>query len=352
MSSNGIGLRARFERGAGNLMLALPAPLQRLLSGGRAIRIDGQELASEIQLTLFLLARSGHPSFETLPVPEARRETARTAETFAGPQIPMAQVEPVSIPGPAGDIPARFYVPAGSSPPAPLLVFYHGGGWVLCGLDSHDEACRLLAQEAGVRLLSVDYRLAPEHPFPAAPEDALAAFRWAVAESDRLGVDPDRIALAGDSAGGNLTCVVSQLALREGGPLPAFQMPFYPVTDLSKKHPSYQLFSDGFFLTEKQMDWYRGHYLPNDAAGFDPMASPLLAEDCSGLPPAHIITAGFDPLRDEGEAYARKLEKAGVEVELRRHPHLIHGFANMISLGSVCREAMREAAGVLRRALA
>jgi len=346
-----LGLRDRFEGALARALLSLPAGVQTLLAGGRRIHVDGQDLEPELQLALRLMALSGHPSFETLPVPAARAEAARAAAAFAGPPLPMDRVEDFTIPGPGGDLPVRHYVPPGSEPGGALLVYFHGGGWVLCGLDTHDEPCRVLAREARVRVLSVDYRLAPEHRFPAAADDALAAFRWAAAHAGDLGVGAEHIAVAGDSAGGNLTIVTSLLAARDGGPRPIFQMPIYPVTDLSAKHPSYRLFPDGFFLTEAQMDWYRGHYLPDEAAARDPRASPLLADDLSGLPPAYVVTAGFDPLRDEGEAFARKLEAAGTPVTLRRHAGLIHGFVNMLSLASVARTAMQEAATALGRGL-
>ena len=346
-----LGVRERVEARLARLLLGLPVPLQRLLAGGRALRRDGQTLEAETQLLLRLLALSGRRGFETLTPAEARRELARTARLFAGPPRPMARVELLALPGPGGPVPARLYLPLGLAAPRPLLVYFHGGGWVLCDLDTHDEPCRFLAAEAGVAVLSVDYRLAPEHRFPAAVEDALAAFRFASDQAASLGVDAGRIAVGGDSAGGNLAAVVSQLAVSEGGPRPAFQLLFYPVTDLSTKHASYRLFAEGFFLTEQQMDWYRGHYLPDEAAARDPRASPLVARDLAGLAPAYLATAGFDPLRDEGEAYGARLREAGVPTTLRRHAGLVHGFCNALSLGRRAREAMGEAARALRDAL-
>jgi acetyl esterase len=198
----------------------------------------------------------------------------------------------------------------------------------------------------------VDYRLAPEYPFPAAVEDALAAFRFANAETERLGVDPARIAVGGDSAGGNLAAVVAQLAADGDGPAPAFQLLIYPVTDVSEKRDSYRLFRDGYGLTEAEMDWYRDHYLPDEAAALDPRASPLLAPDLAGLPPAYMATAGFDPLRDEGEEYAARLRAAGVPVVLTRHPGLIHAFVNAVNVSPLAREAVLEAVGALRMGLA
>jgi acetyl esterase len=230
----------------------------------------------------------------------------------------------------------------------PLLVYLHGGGWVRGDLHTHDNTCRFLAREAGVIVLSVDYRLAPEHKFPAAVEDSFAAFRWAHENAAELGVDQNAIAVGGDSAGGNLAAVVGQLAAADGGPVPAFLLIIYPATDFSEKRRSVKLFREGFLLTESDMDWYTAHYLPDKEAERDPRASPLLADDLSGTPPAYVMTAGFDPLRDEGEAYALRLREAGVPVALRRHSGLIHGFANMTGVGRTGRAAMLEAAGALR----
>lgn len=347
----GRGFREQIEGALARGLLRLPAPLLRLLAGGRAVRRDGQELDAQMQLACFLLAHSGHPSFETLSPPAARAEIRRTAAAFSGTPLPLASVEQRRIPGPAGEIGARLYRPFMSDRPLPLLVYFHGGGWVVCDLDTHDACCRFLALHAGMNVLSVDYRLAPEHRFPAAVDDCVAAFRWAAGHAAELGSDPARIAVGGDSAGGNLSAVVAQATARDGGAQPALQLLLYPVTDLSGKHESYRLFGEGFFLTEKQMDWYRGHYLPDEPAARDPRASPLLARDLRGLAPAHVVTVGFDPLRDEGERYANALAAAGVEVTLRRHAGLVHGFANAPDLGAGPKMAMEEICATLRRAL-
>jgi len=278
---------------------------------------------------------------------EARAEIARGAASFAGTLVPVARVESLTLAGAAGPLAARLYVPEGAI--GGLLVYYHGGGWVVGDLDTHEAPCRFLARETGLAVLAVDYRRAPEHRFPAAVDDALAAFRWASAESARLGVPPGRVAVGGDSAGGNLAAVVALLATREGGPRPRAQLLIYPVTDLSTKHPSYRLFADGFFLTERDMDWYRGNYLPDAAAALDPRASPLLAPDLHGLPPAVILSAGFDVLRDEGEAFAKRLAEAGVPVTHRRVPGQIHGFGNATGISASARTAMGEAARTLAK---
>jgi acetyl esterase len=318
---------------------------------GRPVRIDGQELEPEVQLVLKLVARGGRPSLEELPVAEARAELLREARLVEGGKAAVAATEEIGIPGPDGLIRGRLYRPRGGTGPLPLLVYLHGGGWVVGDLDSHDGVCRFLAHEARILVLSVDYRRAPEHRFPAAAEDAFAAFEFAVDRAVELGARPDAIALGGDSAGGNLTAAVTLIARAAGGPQPAFALMLYPATDLSAKRESYRLFGDGFFLTERQMDWYRDHYLPSEEAARDPRASPLLADDLGGLPPAYVATAGFDPLRDEGEEYARRLRAAGVPVTLRRHAGLIHGFANATSIGRTSKAAMIEAVEALRGAL-
>jgi acetyl esterase len=344
VSPNQQGLRARIEGGIAIALGRLPAVVQRLLAGGRPVRIDGLELDPSVQLALVLLRLSGHRGLDTMSPAAARAELNRNALAFAGALSPIARTETLRVAGAEGPLDARLYVPADDGRRRALVVYYHGGGWVVGSLDSHDPACRFLARETDAMVLAVDYRLAPEHRFPAAVDDTLAAFRWAVREAQALGVDPARIAVGGDSAGGNLAAVVSQLATRDGGPRPAAQLLVYPVTDVSSKHDSYRLFADGFFLTEREMDWYRHHYLPDEAAALDPRVSPLLAADLRGLPPAIVLTAGFDVLRDEGEAYARRMESAGVAVRRRRHAGLIHGFCNATGVSPPARAAMQEAA--------
>jgi len=329
------------------IVTALPPFVQRLLSGGRAVRVDGLELEPDIQLLLALQRLRGDRHLDTMTPAEARVEIAGGAASFAGTPVPVARVESLTLPGAAGPLAARLYVPDGEI--RGLLVYYHGGGWVVGDLDTHEAPCRFLAREAGMAVLSVAYRLAPEHRFPAAVDDALAAFRWASTESARFGVPPDRVAVAGDSAGGNLASVVALLAAREGGSRPRAQLLIYPVTDLSTNHLSYRLFAEGFFLTERDMDWYRAQYLPDEAAARDPRASPLLAPDLRGLPPAVVLTAGFDVLRDEGEAYAKRLAEAGVPVTHRRVPGQIHGFGNATGISESARAAMLEAARTLAR---
>ena len=232
-----------------------------------------------------------------------------------------------------------------------MLVYYHGGGWVIGDLDTHDGVCRFLAAATGALVLSVDYRLAPEHPFPAPVDDARAAFGWAVQNAAELGADPARVAVGGDSAGGNLAAVVTRLAREAGGLQPAMQLLLYPATDDVETWPSRRVFAAGFLLTAADMDWFRDHYLPDPALSAHPDVSPFQAEDLSGLPPAYVATAGFDPLRDEAEAYAKKMREAGVAVTLRRHPGLTHGFAQMAAVSRTSRAAMLEVAGALQMGL-
>jgi acetyl esterase len=347
MDAPSLSARDRVTGQVVRSLCASPLVLGRLIAG-RPVEIDGQTLATDMQMLLRLTALAPEPDLETLTPPEARADLRRVALALEGPKVPVARVEQLELPGPAGPLGARLYVPEQGPTPLPLLVYFHGGGWVRGDLDTHDNTCRFLAKHAGVLVLSVDYRLAPEHLFPAAVDDAFAAFRFAVDNAKELGADPAAVAVGGDSAGGNLTAAVAQLAVADGGPVPAFLLVIYPATDFSTKWRSHELFREGFFLTERHMDWYRSRYLPDEDAALDPRASPLLAEDVSGLPPAYIVTAGFDVLRDEGEAYADRLREAGVPVALRRHRGLIHGFANMIAVGRSPRYAMLEAAGALR----
>ena len=330
-----------------------PGVLRRLF--GRPVQIEGQTLAPDIQALLGMAKLAGAESFtEGVAVETARRNRLLEAEVVAErPPLPMARVEPVEIPGPAGTIAARHYVPHGAAPESgPLLVYFHGGGWVIGDLDTHDAPCRFLAANSGVRVLAIDYRLAPEHPFPAAPEDAFAAYAWASANAAALGCDPGRVAVGGDSAGANLAAAVSLLAREAGLRLPAMQLLIYPVTVTDEEMPSRHTFGDGFLLSRPDMDFFEGHYLPAGTDRGDTRVSVLRAADLSGLPPAYLAIAGFDPLRDEGVAFAKRLEEAGVPVSLRLHPGLVHTFANLTAIGPSARQAMLEAVGALRMGLA
>ncbi len=314
---------------------------------GAPVIADGQQLHAEEQLAIKLLELSGAASIETMTVSEARAQVRSDAAAFAGSPLEMAQVNELTV---ADTIPGRCYVPAGVETPGPLLLYFHGGGFVVGDLNTHDNSCRFLARQAGVRVLAIDYRLAPEHRFPAAADDAVQAFRWVREHSAKLGVDRGRIAVGGDSAGGNLAAVIAQTI--RGGVGPAFQLLFYPWLDLSSKRDSYRLFGQNFYLTEGQLDWYRAHYLADDADAFDPRCSPALTSDLAGIAPAYIATAGFDPLRDEAEEYAARLRDAGVRACTHRQDGLLHAFFNTIGFGRASREAVLQAAGALRVGLA
>jgi len=333
-------------------LCGLPPRVQRLLFG-KPPELDGQRLAPDIHTLLWLdrLVDDGD-SKEKKSVEETRADRLKEARIVAHrPAIAMARVEPVSIPGPAGPMDARLYVPPAASEPSPLLVYFHGGGWVIGGLDTHDDPCRFLAAHSGVSILSVDYRLAPEHPFPAAAEDAFAAYGWATANAERLGAESGRIGVGGDSAGANLAAAACLTARKAELPPPAMQLLIYPVTETAGAARSRRTFGEGFLLTRADMDWFETHYLPPGVDRGDPRVAPLGADDLSGLPPAYVATAGFDPLRDEGEAFARRLREAGVKVALRRHPGLIHTFLNLTAICPTAREAVLEAAGALRMGL-
>jgi acetyl esterase len=328
----------------------VPTRAKRLLSGGRSVTIDGNTLDPTLQLALSGLRAFGINGLVLGQDPAASRAQLREMTLgFGGPLIHVG-VSDVSIPGPAGPIPARHYHPA-TSGPAPLVVFYHGGGWVIGDLDTHDPVCRLTCRDADVHVLSIDYRLAPEHPAPAAVDDAYAAFKWACEHAEELGAIPDKIAVGGDSAGGNLAAIVSQLARDENpqGPQPVLQWLIYPRTDFTAQTRSLTLFADGFLLTKADIDWFTDQYLGGSGVDpADPRVSPLFAESLARLPPALIATAGFDPLRDEGNRYAAALHEAGTHVDLRSMRSLTHGFANLFPLGGGSALATTELISALR----
>ncbi len=281
--------------------------------------------------------------------PAVAREANRVPPAVPGPT--MASEEDRAIPGPAGDIPVRIYRPTDATDHS-LLVWYHGGGWVIGDLDGADVNCRELAARSGSVVVSVDYRLAPESRFPAAHEDCYAATVWAAEHAAELGADANRLVVGGDSAGGNLAAVVSLRARDENGPAIRFQLLVYPVTDHNFETVSYRDNAEGYLLTRDGMIWFWGHYLGPDGDGAHPHASPLQAESLAGLPPAHVITAEYDPLRDEGEAYASRLQEAGVPTTHTRYAGQIHAFFNMHGVLDDATNAVEEAAQKVKAALA
>jgi len=328
----------------------LPDTAKRLLSGGKALCIDGNTLDPTLQMLLAARRATGVDGLVAGDnVPVSRANFDALSKDLDERDVRVGETRSVPIPGPAGVIPARHYRPATGGGPAPLVVFFHGGGWVLGGLDSYDSACRLICRDAGVHVLAVDYRLAPEHSAPDAVDDAYAAYRWAREHAVELGADPRRVAVGGDSAGGELAAVVTWLARDAGDPLPALQWLIYPVTELRGSTRSRSLFSSGFLLTKHDMDFFEDCYL--DGSGLDasdPLVSPLRAQDLSGLSPALVVTAGFDPLRDEGDHYATRLREAGVAVDHRRMLSMTHGFINLNALGGGVSRANAEILSALR----
>ena len=286
------------------------------------------------------------PPLRSLPVEESRA-ILRDAPRPEGP--PIHQVENRTIPGPGGELAVRIYRPGVGL--RAVIVYFHGGGWVVCDLDSHDRACRSLADATGATVVSVDYRLAPEHPFPAAADDGLAATSWVAAHADELGVDPNRLAVAGDSAGGNLAAAVPLMARAAGGPRIAFQLGIYPVLAADFDTPSYRENAERYFLTRSDMEWFWDQYVPVRADRTNPIAAPLSEPDLTGLPPSHIITAEHDPLRDEGAAYANRLREAGVPSTNTRYGGMFHGFFAMGALLPTAEQAFADVTGVLRRVL-
>ena len=294
------------------------------------------------------------PGMSEVSVADMRAFMASGAMMLSEPGADVEEVRTAEVASAAGPVPIRHYRPLGA-PPGPLgaLVWMHGGGFVAGDLQSADPVARDLCAGSGLMVVSVDYPLAPEHPFPAAPEAGLAVTAWVVDHAEELGVDPGRVAVGGDSAGGNLAATVAQLARDRGGPAIAFQLLVYPVVDHLGSFPSVKENGEGYLLTAEAMAWFSAHYAGGaDIDDRDPMMSPIYAADLAGLPPALVITAEFDPLRDEGEAYAMRLRQAGVPVQTTRYDGMIHGFFTMTTITPRAREAIGEAVGALRMALA
>ncbi len=304
-------------------------------------------LDPELAEILMKAERSGRPPLESLPLDEARREHRRRADVFGLPPEPMAATDERTVAGMAGPIRVRFYVPSDRA--ESLLVFYHGGGWTIGDCDTHDRACRFLAARAGCRVASVDYRLAPEHPYPAAVEDAWSAWRTIAEHAPDWGAAPNRLAVGGDSAGGNLAAVVAHRAKNGGGP--RLQLLIYPSVDHIGRYASIERYGKGYLLTKALIDRFQNYYLPDPARRREPAASPLLHDDFAGVAPAFVQTAGFDPLQDEGAAYVKKLAAAGVPVEHKHYPSLLHGYMQLAGGVRAAKAAMEDAAHALRRVL-
>lgn len=345
-----MGDQRRIGDRVGSLVMSalctLPERAQVLLSRRPSVVLDGNTLAPELQLLIAVNETRGQM---VLTTPDSLRKQQRDAALLvSGRKTPVGSVRDLEIDGGVGRLRARHYAPARGDG-APLLVFFHGGGFVFGDLDTHDAPCRVLCKHAEMHVLAVDYRLAPECPFPAPVEDARAALRWAQRHAADLGADPARVGIGGDSAGANLSAAVALLAANDGGPAPACQMLIYPAVDRATKWPSLELFAEGFLLTGASIQWFHRQYSGGTGAhDSDSRLNPLIAASHANLAPALVVTAGFDPLRDEGEAYAAALHEAGTITVTRRFDSLIHGFFNLVGVSPLSRDAVIEIAGITR----
>jgi acetyl esterase len=325
----------------------IPPWLKLLLAGGRKVTIDGNTLDPTLQLMLAGQRLSGTGGLGAAEDVEVARALMRNSHVAMATHIDVATTD-FTIPGPDGPLRTRHYRPDVAKA-APLLVFFHGGGFVVGDLESHDGLCRMICRDAVIHVLSVDYRLAPEHKAPAAEDDCVAAYQWALGHAAELGSDPSRIAVGGDSAGGTLAALVALRSRERGLSQPVLQVLLYPALDLSARTRSRNLFSDGFFVSKQEIAWFTDLYLGGtDIAADDAQVSPVQTFDLSGLAPALVVTAGFDPLRDEGNEYAAALRAAGVTVDHRQFDTLAHGFASVAPFGGGSADAMTATISAIR----
>jgi acetyl esterase len=342
-----MSIRDKLESTIARALFSMPTSLTGKLIGRPKTNRAGATLDPTVQLGIEVLRLSGRPELNTLEPPIARAQFRAMIPAMDLARADLPRIEQLSIPGPAGPIPARLYLATKEPGPHSTLVFFHGGGFTIGDLDTHDPPCRELARASGAAVIAVDYRLAPEHRFPAAVDDALAAYRWIRDHGSSIGVDPRRIAVAGDSAGGTLSATISRTCAvsKEAGPIA--QILIYPLTDLTQLEGSREEFQEGFLLTRSLISYFQKHYFDRDQSR-DPRASPLLAEDVTGIPPTLILTAGFDPLRDEGEAYAKKLTASGARVEHVLYPSLTHGFFSMAGVVPAAKRSVEKCAAFLK----
>lgn len=343
---DGMSVQRSIARG----LLRLPAPLLLRLAGGRPLVIDGRVMDLRAQVISALAARG--PQMHTGSAARGRKLAADSFALSNAPRRPGIVVRDATMPGPGGPLPVRHYTPAGGTAPRPGILYFHMGGWVIGGLPTCDHFCSLLTERVGAHVVSVDYRLAPEHRFPAALEDGFAAYEWMHAEHATLGIDPERIAVMGDSAGGCMTAVLCQEMRRRGRPQPRLQVPIYPATDLARDDIGSRASCGRVYpLTKDMMDWFMSHWLaqPSDASAV--LASPLREPDLAGLAPAFVVTAGFDVLRDEGQEYAQRLEAAGVPTTYRCFDTLPHAFTALSGLVPAAGVANEAIAAFVRDAL-
>lgn len=309
-------------------------------------------MALDPQLKAWLDHLKADPLDWRRPMERAREEFFKGARAFETDAPKLSRIDNVIADGAAGPISGRLYTPEGASlGPGPGIVFFHGGDFMLADLESHDMLCRRLAGDSRCRVLALDYRRAPEHVFPAGLDDAVAGFSWAVRSAPALKIDPDRLAIAGDSAGANIATVAARRLRDQGGPEPALQALFYPITQFVEATPSRLQFAEGFFLTARAIDFFKQAYLGGQIDPHNADASPLLATNLAGLPPTLIVTAGFDPLRDEARAYAEALAKAGVPVLVKDFPSQVHGFFSMTAVSKIAREGIADCAAYIAASL-
>jgi acetyl esterase/lipase len=327
-------------------LLSLPTPVLRLMSGGGVVYQGGRTLDPRLQY-LAAQARSA-PALAILSPEEARRASAGAFASMSGDPEAGVRCEPLTVPGPGGAIPARLYRPENQDPEAPVMVFAHMGGGVIGDLETCHAFCTILARAGRGPVISVDYRLAPEHRFPAGLEDVLAAYRYARDNAQRFGAPLAQAAIGGDSMGGNFAAIACQELKRAGEPQPVLQLLIYPCVDVACESASMTTYADAFPLNRATMDWFMGHYLGPGDSPADPRLSPLRAEEVAGLAPAIVVTAGFDPLLDQGEAYARRLKEAGVPTVYRCYDSLAHGFTAFTGAVPCADVACREVAGLVR----
>lgn len=336
--------------GGARALFGLPVHLKRRIVGP-APRVDGNEMDVDSQLTLLLLKAQGITGIGGTDVATARVRMRRLGQAVGAGTAPDVATRGLLVDGAAGTLPARLYTPKDLPAGSPLVVFFHGGGFVLGDLESHDAPCRYIADRVGARVLSVDYRLAPEAVFPAAADDAVAATAWAIEHADQLGADPVRVAVSGDSAGGNLAAVACRELSLRGGPQPRVALLFYPVTGADPGNRSRDTFATGYFLTKADIEWTRERYLPEPGQDEDPKFHVLHADNLGGVGRTHVVVAGFDPLRDEGAAYAQRLREAGVDATTQLAPGALHGFLNSVGVSADARVDVDTALDVLRNEL-
>ncbi|RTL70082.1 MAG: alpha/beta hydrolase [Pseudonocardiaceae bacterium] len=345
--------RLRAWRVALRVVFGLPRPLKRLVAGP-PVRIDDQQLDLDLQLLNRvgdLLSSESEDRLGEAALAEQRRQADFAAEIVAVGAPDDIETIDLTVAGATGPLAARLYVPPSVPTTSGMVVYFHGGGFVLGSLGSTDPLCRLLAAQSQLRVLSVDYRLAPEHPYPAALDDAIAAFAHVATHADEFGADPGLLAVGGDSAGANLALVVAHQQAAEGLPSPSFVLAMYPATDAERSGGSRDLFGSGFGLTAEYLEELERAYLPDGVPDDDARGAILRADDLSGMPPVYLSTAGFDPLRDEGEELATRLRDAGVPVLARRFSGLVHGYASFTAISAAARDATLDAASAVRAGL-